>query len=93
MSQTTDQACANALELHAAGHFDRAEAIYQSILETAPRHAIANHGIGLLRVSANQAPQGLPHLLIALEETPENPEYWLGYLEALLAIGNLDDAQ
>ena len=90
--QTLDQACANALELHAAGHLDGAEQLYQSVLEAAPRHAAANHGIGLLRVSARKSADGLPHLLTALEEAPEIPDYWLGYLEALLVVGNVADA-
>ena len=90
---TLEHACANALDLHAKGELDQAEALYRSVLQSAPRHAQANHGLGLLRVNTKRAAESLPHLLTALEESPEIPDYWLGYLEALLAVGHVADAQ
>jgi predicted O-linked N-acetylglucosamine transferase (SPINDLY family) len=78
--------------LHAAGRLDHAEQLYREVLDSAPRHAAANHGIGLLRLHANKPQEGLPHLLTALEQAAEIPDYWLGYLEALLAVGNLAEA-
>ena len=81
------------MNLHAAGRFKEAEALYDTILESSPRHAAANHALGLLLVSTKHAERGLGHLLIALEEAPAIPDYWLGYLEALLASGNIADAE
>lgn len=92
-AQILDDACRKAVELQLAGHLDLAERLYRSVLQAEPRHAAANHGVGLLHIRARRPSDGLPHLLIALEAEPASPEYWLGYLEALLAAGNRVDAR
>ena len=92
-AQILDGACRKAVDLQLAGHLDLAERLYRSVLQAEPRHAAANHGVGLLHIRSRRPSDGLPHLLIALEAAPESPEYWLGYLEALLAAGNLADAK
>jgi len=46
----------------------------------------------MLNVQARQAAAGLPFLLAALTANPEIPDYWLGYLEALLLAGMADSA-
>jgi predicted O-linked N-acetylglucosamine transferase (SPINDLY family) len=47
----------------------------------------------MLNVQMRRPSDGLPHLLAALETNPQNPDYWLGYLEALLLAGQTDDAK
>ncbi len=39
-----------------------------------------------------EQPRGLKYLFAALEASPQFPDYWLGYLEALLAAGQAADA-
>lgn len=80
------------MELQISGRLDRAEQIYRAVLQADPRHAVANHCIGMLNVQQRRAVAGLPHLLAALETKPEIPDYWLGYLEALLLLGRIDEA-
>lgn len=92
-SQVLDGACHRAVDLQLAGHLDLAERLYRSVLQAEPRHAAANHGMGLLHLRSRRPSDGLPHLLIALEAAPESSEYWLGYLEALLAAGSVADAK
>lgn len=75
-----------------AGRVELAEPLYREILGAEPRHAAANHCLGMLYVQMRQPSLGLPHLLASLETTPQNPDYWLGYLEALLSNGQLDEA-
>jgi predicted O-linked N-acetylglucosamine transferase (SPINDLY family) len=92
-SQILDGACRNARDLQIAGHLDLAERLYRSVLQAEPRHAAANHGVGQLHVRSHRPSDGLPHLLIALEAEPESHAYWVGYLEGLLAAGNVADAK
>ncbi len=82
-----DEAYGRAMQLQIAGRLDLAEPIYQSILESQPTHAGANYCLGMLLVQRRQPKGGLPHLLAALEGQPEVADYWLGYLEALLLLG------
>ena len=82
-----DQAYERAMQLQIAGQLELAEPIYHSILEAQPAHAGANYCLGMLWVQQRRAADGLPHLLAALNAQPEVADYWLGYLEALLLLG------
>jgi predicted Zn-dependent protease len=75
-----------------AGRVELAEPLYREILGAEPQHAAANHCLGMLYVQMRQPSLGLPHLLASLQASPQNPDYWLGYLEALLSNGRLDEA-
>jgi len=85
--------CGNAIELQVTGQPELAEQLYRRILQAEPAHAAANHCIGMLNVQLQRPADGLPHLLAALESNPQNPDYWLGYLEALLLAGRTEDAK
>jgi protein O-GlcNAc transferase len=75
------------MKLQVTGRLDLAEPIYRSILETMPTHGAANYCLGMLLVQLRRPADGLPHLLAALTANPELSDYWLGYLEALLLLG------
>jgi predicted O-linked N-acetylglucosamine transferase (SPINDLY family) len=91
-SATMDEACANAMNLQIAGRTDLAEQLYAAILRAEPTHAAANHCLGMLNVQLRRPANGLPYLRTALNERPELPDYWLGYLEALLQAGETEEA-
>jgi predicted O-linked N-acetylglucosamine transferase (SPINDLY family) len=91
-SALLDERFAQAVQLQLAGQLDRAEQIYRAILDAQPRHAGANHCIGMLHVHSKRPAVGLPFLFAALEISPQIPDYWLGYLEALLLDGQIDSA-
>jgi predicted O-linked N-acetylglucosamine transferase (SPINDLY family) len=76
-----------------AGRLELAEQLYREILRTEPKHAAANHCIGMLQLQLRQPVVGIPYLLTALEANPQSPDYWLGYLEALLASGRTEEAR
>jgi predicted O-linked N-acetylglucosamine transferase (SPINDLY family) len=88
-----DSACAKAMELQLAGQLELAGQLYRAILQAEPKHAAAHYCIGMLEVQSQRPLEGLPHLLAALEAKPETSEYWLGYLEALLLAGRIDEAR
>jgi predicted O-linked N-acetylglucosamine transferase (SPINDLY family) len=93
VSATLDDMCSQAMDLQLAGRLELAEQLYRRILQADPQHATANHCIGMLNVQMRRPSDGLPHLLAALESNPKNPDYWLGYLEALFLAGQTDDAK
>jgi predicted O-linked N-acetylglucosamine transferase (SPINDLY family) len=91
-STSLDERLAQAVQYQLAGQLDRAEQIYRAILDAQPRHAGANHCIGMLQVHSKRPADGLPYLFAALQTNPEVPDYWLGYLEALLLAGQIASA-
>jgi predicted O-linked N-acetylglucosamine transferase (SPINDLY family) len=90
---TVDEICGRAMQLQIAGRVDLAESLYREILRSDPRHAAANHCLGMLNVQQRRPSQGLPHLLAALEVDPQVPDYWIGYLEALLLDDRIAEAR
>jgi predicted O-linked N-acetylglucosamine transferase (SPINDLY family) len=82
-----DAACERAMELQIAGKLHLAEPIYRSVLESQPTHAGAHYCLGMLLVQQRRPADGSPHLLAAVNSEPRVADYWLGYLEALLLLG------
>jgi predicted O-linked N-acetylglucosamine transferase (SPINDLY family) len=91
-SLSLDESCEKAMSLQVAGRLDLAEPIYRSILAEQPTHAAANYCIGMLLAQLRRPADGLPHLLAALNANPLVADYWLGYLEALLLLGEDSEA-
>jgi predicted O-linked N-acetylglucosamine transferase (SPINDLY family) len=89
---TLDQTCERAMELQLAGDTNGAQDLYRSILQAAPSHAAANYCLGMLHVQLRRPIDGMPLLLAALDAHPEIPDYWLGYLEAMLLAGHIREA-
>ena len=88
-----DAACAKGTELQLAGQLDLAEQLYRAVLKAEPRHAAANYCLGMLALQSRRPLEALPHLSAALEASPQTSEYWLGYLEGLLAADRVEEAE
>ena len=82
-----------ALEAHRAGKLQEAELLYVAILHDEPKHPDANHNLGLMAVAANNFALGLSLLGAALEANPNHPQYWIGYIDALIKDQQLDNAR
>lgn len=93
LAQALDESLQLATTCHEAGQLAQAETLYRGILEALPRHPQANYGLGRLAVRMGQASEGLPHFAAALEAQPENAEYWLGCIDALMQAGQIDAAR
>jgi predicted O-linked N-acetylglucosamine transferase (SPINDLY family) len=91
-SPARDASCAEAMQFQVAGRLDLAEPIYRSILGHDPAHGAANYGLGMLLVQSRRVAGAVKHLLSALNASPEMADYWLGYLEALLLLGERTEA-
>ena len=88
-----DAACARAIGLQLGEQLDAARQAYAQVIATEPRHPLANYGLGMLHVQAQQPAAALPLLHVALQADPGVADYWLGYLEALLLAGQLPAAR
>ncbi len=92
-AQGVDRLCGEAMQLQIGGEIERAEQLYREILRDHPDHAAANYCFGMLNVQLGRTPDALPYLLAAIEAQPQVPDYWLGYLEALLLLGRNAEAK
>jgi hypothetical protein len=92
-AEKLDTACAKGVELQLSGQLDRAGEIYGAILQSAPDHAAANYCMGMLHIHSQRPAEGLPYLKAALQAQVGVTDYWLGYLEALLLIGQTNTAR
>jgi tetratricopeptide (TPR) repeat protein len=93
MELTIEQALQQAVEAHKAGKLQDAEALYRAILQAQPRHPDANHNLGVLAVSLHKTEAALPLFKISLEANPNQGQFWLSYVDALIKEKQFDNAR
>lgn len=89
ISESLQQAIAH----HQAGQLQDAERIYRGILQAQPNHPDASHNLGVLAVQVKQPAAGLPYFKAALAANPNQMQYWLSYIDALIQIESIDTAR
>jgi tetratricopeptide (TPR) repeat protein/2-polyprenyl-3-methyl-5-hydroxy-6-metoxy-1,4-benzoquinol methylase len=90
---TIEQALQRAVEAHKMGKLQDAERLYRAILQAQPNHPDANHNLGAMAVSLNQTEAALPLFKIALEANPNQGQFWLSYIDALMKEKQFDNAR
>ncbi len=93
MQMTLEQALQRAVEAHKAGKLQDAESLYRAILQSQPKHPDANHNLGVMAVSLNKTEAALPLFKTALEANPNQGQFWLSYIDALIKEKQLDIAK
>ncbi|WP_424782419.1 tetratricopeptide repeat protein [Paraburkholderia sp.] len=81
-----------ALAHHHKEEFDDAEALYTAILEARPSHADVQYNLGVLYVQRNRPVEALPHLEAALGGAPNNGQFWVAYISALIDADQIQAA-
>ncbi|MCX7177195.1 MAG: tetratricopeptide repeat protein [Proteobacteria bacterium] len=92
-SLSAGQALHRAISHHQAGQLQEAERLYRAILQSQPNHPDANHNLGVLAVQVRQILAALPHFKSALEADPNQGQYWLSYVDALIQADQTDTAR
>jgi predicted O-linked N-acetylglucosamine transferase (SPINDLY family) len=87
------QILAHAIACHQAQNLDQAEQLYQQVMSAVPNEPTANHNLGLIMLARQHTHASLSLLRTALEAAPEEPQYWLSYIDALLQAGQEQDAR
>jgi tetratricopeptide (TPR) repeat protein len=93
MDLTIEQALQRAVEAHKVGKLQKAEAMYKAILQKQPKHPHANHNLGVMAVSLNKTKAAIPLFKIALESNPNQGQFWLSYIDALIKEKLFEDAK
>ena len=93
MELTIEQALQQGIAAHKEGKLEEAEHLYRAILQAHPAHADANHNLGVLAVGVGKVEEALPFFKAALEKDHKQGQYWLSYIDALIKLGQLDNAR
>ena len=93
MELTLDQALQRGIEAHKAGKAQEADRYYTAILKAQPKHPDANHNMGVLAVGIGKVQEALPFFKTALEVNPNITQYWLSYIDALIKLDKIDEAE
>jgi len=92
MELTIEQALQQGITAQNAGDLQKAERVYQAILQSQPKHPDASYNLGLIAVSVNKADAALPLFKTALEANPKVEQFWLSYIDALIKEKHFDNA-
>ena len=76
-------------EHHRLGQLAQAGIAYRTVLQQQPRHADANHNLGVIALGQADFALALQHLQTARETEPENWQYWISQVDALICAGRL----
>ncbi|GJM13729.1 MAG: hypothetical protein DHS20C12_21320 [Pseudohongiella sp.] len=92
MKMTIAEALQKGIDAHKAGQAQEADKFYTAILKEQPKNPDANHNIGVLAVSLGKIQQALPYFQTALETSTPVDQYWLSYIDALVKLDRLAEA-
>lgn len=88
-----DHLLTQAIILHQAGSLHDAEQLYRAFLKEVPQHPDANYNLGKLALQMNRSALAVHHFKKALENSPAQQQYWLGFIEALMLSGQAETAR
>ncbi|CAE6686809.1 Beta-barrel assembly-enhancing protease [Paraburkholderia domus] len=81
-----------ALAHHHKEEFDDAEALYKAILEAMPGHTDVQYNLGVLYAQRSRPVEAVPHLEAALGGSPNNGQFWVAYINALIDADQIQAA-
>ena len=93
MELSADEALKKGVEAHQAGQTQEAKRLYSFVLNAQPNHPDANHNMGVLVVGVNKMQEALAYFKIALKANSSIGQYWLSYINTLIKLGELGEAQ
>ena len=92
MELTIQQALQQGVTAHKEGRLQDAELLYHAILKVQPYNPDANHNLAILTVSVGKTVDALPLFKNALVANPSVEQFWLSYVNALIKVNKLWDA-
>ena len=93
MDNSVEQLLQKGIIAHEAGELAEAHKYYTSILEEEPQHADANHNMGVLGFRLGNFQGARLFFRSALDVDPNNKQYWISYIETLIELGQMEEAQ
>lgn len=69
------------------GQLAQAKSAYRAVLQEQPRHADANHNLGVIALGSKDFAAALQHFQAARQAQPDNWQYWISHIDALIVAG------
>ena len=92
MELTIYEALQQAVAAHKEDRLSDAEQLYLGILRAKPDHPDANHNLGLLLITEGNLQEALTRFRNALKANADVEQFWISYVECLIAAGKFADA-
>lgn len=92
MDVKIDRAFKKGVKAHFAGQYAEARSFYGAALKLDAKHLKANFNLGILEVENGTISDAIPFLKFALEGNPEEAQYWISYINALIGLNAPGDA-
>ena len=92
LQQVINEVLDMAVKHQTAGQLDEAAALYLEILSIKPDQADANHNLGVIEAQKNGAQVALPRLETAVQAKPENEQFWVSYIDAIMQSSSIEAA-
>ena len=93
MLDLVDDLYQQGLKLHKSGKVELACQVYNLVLNANPEHSMANHNMGALAVDIGKVQEALPFFEAALEANADVAQFWVSYIDALINVERIADAQ
>lgn len=93
MKMTINEALTKAVEAHKAGRVQEADRYYTAILKANPKHADANHNMGVIAAGLGKIDKAISYFQKAVETNPEVTQFWLSLTNTLIKLNDLDQAK
>ncbi len=92
LQQVINEVLEIAVKHQGAGQIEQAGALYHEIISIQANHAEANHNLGVIEASLKGAKAALPWLEVAVQSKPENEQYWVSYIDAIMQSSPIETA-
>ena len=93
MKLTLEDTLNNAVSYHRQGNIEEAICLYDEILHLHPKDPDVNHNLGLILLERGKYAEALASFWTALEANPDEWQYWLSYIDALMQGDQWANAQ
>ena len=77
MESSAEKLFKRGVAAHQNGNLKEAEDFYRQVLQTEPRHADANHNLGVVGVSVGKTNVAIPLFMTAISSNPKEAQYWI----------------
>ena len=93
MKLTIDHALLMAVEAQNEGRVETADGLYTAILKSEPKHADANHNLGLIAIDLGKIKIATNHFRTAIRANSSIADFWISHVDAYVRLSKLKAAK
>ena len=93
MENIINQTLQEGISFHGNGNLKEALRCYNDVLRVNPKHADANHNMGVLGLGVGKPEHSLSFFKTALEVNPKMRKFWISYIDVLIKLNQKKEAK